>query len=552
MRAALVAEIVVAFVLQAHARAEWLQPILWRDNDDLPIAEPAESHDGDYVWWDGVNNMALYPLGKVLDLGHAMHTLAEWTHAIGPIEAANVNALDEVPDSTWFTNRHARHRLSAEQLARGPNTGRPPASEGPLTVLSGKPSGMTPGFVIRDTKGDRYVVKFDPPAFPDVPTGAEIVCSKIVWALGWNVPEYYLFRFHPERLQLAPGATTKDDYGRTVPLTPDVLTRELGRAYRSPDGRLRTIASRFVPGTPKGSPTMLGVRSDDPNDTVPHEDRRELRGLRIVAAFLNFTDARRGNFLDTFVPDSEEPGSGGHLVHYVLDFSSALGAGNLDWKDPKLGNEYLFDPPKILFRILTIGAVEPAWARLPLTHPELGYFESSIFDPEQWKTSYLNPLFDHATRRDEFWGAKLVTSLTDGDLRIAAHTGEWSDPHAEGLLVKILAERRQRIARAYFDWRRIAPVDHFVVEGSSLRFDDLAVASGAVDASVARYRYRAPGGAWIVGSEPRASLGDHVFESTVELETSHDTGLRWSPPARIVVAAADGVRQVERVERATR
>jgi hypothetical protein len=548
--AASVIAVVLSLYLQAHAESSGATP--WRDNDDLPIAEPAEDDDGDYIWWDGVHNMALYPLGRVLDLGNVLRTVGEWTHVIGPAEAANLNALDEVPDSTWFTNRHARHPLSAEALARGPNAGPPPADDGPLTVLSGKSHGMTPGFVMRDAKGNRYVVKFDPPEYPEVPTGAELVCSKIVWALGWNVPEYHLFRFYPERLTIAPDATAKDDYGRTIPLTPEVLSRLLTRAYRLPDGRLRAVASRFVPGTPKGSPAMLGTRADDPNDTVPHEDRRELRGLRVVAAFLNFTDARRGNFLDSFVPDSDEPGSGGHLVHYVLDFSSALGSGNVDWKDPKLGNEYLFDPPKVAWRVLTLGAFEPAWAKLPLTHPALGYFESTVFDPERWKTSYLNPLFDHATRRDEFWGAKLVASLSDRDLQVAAHAGEWSDPRAEALLADILAERRHRIARAYFDWRRIDPVDHFVVEGSTLRFDDLAVASGVVDASVARYRHRGRNGGWTASDAPRVPLDDQASESAIEIETSHDGGIRWSPPARVEVAPRDGSPQVVRVERATR
>src|SRR5262245_57304443 len=197
--------------------------------------------------------MALYPLCRMLDLGNVLRTVGEWTHAIGPAEAANVNALDEAPDSTWFTNRHQRHPLSAEALARGPNAGTPPADDGPLTVLSGKSHGMTPGFVMRDAKGDRYVVKFDAPRYPEVATGAETVCSKIVWALGWNVPEYHLFRFDPERLTIASDATAKDDYGRTIALTPEVLSRLLARAHRLPDGRLRAVASRLVPGTPKGS-----------------------------------------------------------------------------------------------------------------------------------------------------------------------------------------------------------------------------------------------------------------------------------------------------------
>src|SRR5436309_3087777 len=128
------------------------------------------------------------------------------------------------------------------------------------------------------------------------------------------------------------------------------------------------------------------------------------------------------------------------------------------------------------------------------------------FDPERWKPSYLNPLFDHATRRDEFWGAKLVASLSDRDVQIAAHAGGWSDPRAEALLADILAERRRRIARVYFDWRRIDPVDRFVIEGSTLRFDDLAVTSGVVDPPAARYRHRGSGEEWTSTAAPRVPL----------------------------------------------
>jgi hypothetical protein len=522
---------------------------LWKDNDDLPIAEPVEDHDGDYIWWDGVHNMALRPIGGILDLGRLGHTLGEWAHVVGPREAVNVNALDEVPDSTWFTNRHARERLSDAAFARGADRGAPPADDGPLTILSGKALGMTPGFVVRDRKGDRYIVKFDPQEYPEVATGAEMVCSRILHALGWNVPRYDLVLVAAERFEIAPDAWRKDEMGSKVPLTAERLARDLERAYHLPDGRIRAIASRFIDGKAKGSPPLVGIRADDPNDTVRHEDRRDLRGLRVAAALLNYTDARRGNFYDTFVADSEEKGSGGHIVHYVLDFSSALGAGNVDWKDPKMGHEYVFDPPKVLGRALTLWMIPPVWAGIPLTHPALGYFESSTFDPIEWRPSYSNPIFDQATARDAFWGAKLVASLTDHDLAIAVHAGGWSDPQVEKLLVRILADRRDRIERAYFDPRHVNPADRFVAEGGWLRFEDRAVTAGVVDRSVALYRVRRAEG-WLVSAEPRVPLFDAAPDH--ELETSHDLGETWSPPTRVRIATVEGRPQVMGIEREAR
>jgi len=541
-----------ALVLTASLAAAAQPDIVWRDNDDMPIAEPAEDPEGDYIWWDGVSNMLLDPLGGIFDLGRLGRSIGQVLHVVGPREAANVNALDEVPDSTWFTNRHARRRLTPAEIAIGPGDGHAPAADGPLVILSGKALGMTPGFVVQDAKKDRYVVKVDPPEYPEVATGAEMVCSKILWALGWNVPEYYPLDFPVERLTIDAQATAKDEYGNKVPFTRELLDALLTRAYKLPDGRVHALASRFIAGTPKGSPRMLGTRPDDPNDTVLHQDRRDLRGLRVVAAFINFTDSRRGNFYDSFVRHAESPNSGGHVVHYVLDFSSALGAGNVDWKDPKLGNEYLFDPPKVALRVLTLGLVKPAWVSLRLTHPALGYFESSIFDPEAWKPSYRNPAFAQATRRDAFWGAKLVTSLRDEDLRGAVHTGGWSDPKAESMLTDILIERRRRIARAYFHWLHVNPADRFTVRGATLEFEDLTVANGVIDASAARYRYRSDD-AWTTVEAPRMPAPS--AGRTIELQTSHDRGERWSPTTRVRFASpadpGDAIQAAE-IERFTR
>src|SRR5262249_8198383 len=47
-----------------------------------------------------------------------------------------VNTLGEVPDSEWFTNRHARQRMSRDQLKRGPGSTEAPLP--PFTVIGGK------------------------------------------------------------------------------------------------------------------------------------------------------------------------------------------------------------------------------------------------------------------------------------------------------------------------------------------------------------------------------------------------------------------------------
>ena len=42
------------------------------------------------------------------------------------VEAQNVNTVDEVPESSWFTNRHGARRLSIDELVTASNVDGPP------------------------------------------------------------------------------------------------------------------------------------------------------------------------------------------------------------------------------------------------------------------------------------------------------------------------------------------------------------------------------------------------------------------------------------------
>ena len=112
------------------------------------------------------------------------------------VRARNVNTIDEVPDSSWFTNRILARPMTPDELSRGPLTGSGPAP-GPWSVVSPKLAGFAPGFTMRDARGDLWFVSFDAAGHPEAATGAIAVANKIFWALGYWQVENHLVAVSP-------------------------------------------------------------------------------------------------------------------------------------------------------------------------------------------------------------------------------------------------------------------------------------------------------------------------------------------------------------------
>src|SRR4029079_7480977 len=93
---------------------------------------------------------------------------------VAPTRAKNINTVDEVPDSAWFTNRAGRRALTPEDVAKGPDTSAGPAP-GTWTITSSKSDGVAPGFTVKDANGQRWFLKFDPPGYRAMATGTEVV-----------------------------------------------------------------------------------------------------------------------------------------------------------------------------------------------------------------------------------------------------------------------------------------------------------------------------------------------------------------------------------------
>src|SRR5205823_5283398 len=111
---------------------------------------------------------------------------------------------------------------------------------------------------------------------------------------------------------------------------------------------------------------------------------------------------------------------------------------------------YFFDYGGIATRFATLALPRRRWeyATDPGL-PSVGFIESAVFDPEHWRPFIPNPAFDERTGRDILWGARIVAHFTDEQIRAAVECGKYSDPRATEYLVRILAERRDRIARQW-------------------------------------------------------------------------------------------------------
>ncbi|MGE3273882.1 MAG: hypothetical protein AB7O67_02135 [Vicinamibacterales bacterium] len=388
------------------------------------------------------------------------------------IRAVNVNTADEVPDSSWFTNRG--RALTADEVRRGPDETDGPA-DGPWTIVSGKTDGVTPGFTVRDTAGELWFIKFDPPSNPEMATGAEMIATKLFWALGYHVPENHLAVLDRSRLVLGPDATTRNDRGERQRLTAADVDRQLEKGARLRDGRYRVLASRGLPGRPVGPFRYYGTRPDDPNDIFPHEHHRELRGLRASAAWLNHDDSRSINTLDTVV----EAG-GRHLVrHHLIDFGSTLGSGSVIAQRLRPGNEYMWELTPTLRTIFTFGFWVRPWITVDYPDfPSVGRFEAAFFDPEAWKPEYPNPAFENARGDDLFWAARRITAISDEAIAAAVATADYSNPQAAAYLQSAILARRDKIGLTWLT--AVNPLVDLVADRSgTVTFTNAAVAAGS-------------------------------------------------------------------------
>jgi hypothetical protein len=246
------------------------------------------------------------------------------------------------------------------------------------------------------------------------------------------------------------------------------------------------MGSLSINGKLMGPHVYQGVRSDDPNDVIPHEQRRDLRGLAVFAAWLNHTDAKSSNSMDAV----EGTGSDTRMIHYLLDFGALFGSDSTIAKDPRHGREFTFPTSKAqLKQVSTLGLDFPDWQTVhyPRQLPSVGNFTAEAFDPLKWKENYPNPAFRSMLPADAYWAAKKVMTFTDDDIRAIVEQGQFNNPETVDYITKTLIARRDAVGKAWF--QRALPVEELRIENNELHFENLSVRYGFTTAPTYRYEW---------------------------------------------------------------
>jgi hypothetical protein len=518
----------------AASRPYPLKAPMWVDDDRQPF-QPAPPTAFSPFGWDAADNLVFRPVTSTfaVQLRH---------------QAVNVNAVDEVPDSSWFANRIGRTPMSPEAVARGPCINPSPELAFPWTVTGAKQDGANPGFQITDANGTRHLLKFDDADQPERASAADVIGSKLYFAAGFHVPCNRIVFFRAEQLVVPKSASALAD---------KVITRErvdqlLTLAPHLPDGSFRAMASEWLSGKPIGPWNYEGVRGDDPNDVVKHEDRRELRGSRLLAAWLNHFDARAQNTLAMFIVGKDGKG---YVEHYILDWGDTLGS-MWAW-DPisrRLGYTYYLDLGAGMNDFVTFGAVERPWERAHYgpTGSTLAYFSDADFDAATWKAGYPNPAFEAMSEQDGAWMARIMAKFDDATIDAVVAQARFSSPVMTSELARILKARRDQALGRYLRVLSTltAPVLEEVEGKETLCLVDVAPgAGGAVEATAVALLEGGSRPEWLA-TDGSAGKACAVLPKTPEHYLVVDVRRpAKSSPARVHLARAAGPWMVVGLER---
>ncbi|HWZ92737.1 MAG TPA: hypothetical protein VNW92_27915, partial [Polyangiaceae bacterium] len=189
--------------------------------------------------WDGMDNSIFRPLAEVFALDPGG-------------EAVNVNSLDEVADSAWFTNRLGVRSMGLEELRAGACEpfellDGETAAEGSWVIDKGKANGSSLGFRVNIPGKGKYLLKNDAKEQPERATAASVIGAAAYDAVGFFTSCEQVVYFKPSVLKLTPGLRYENNSGIERDFDRKALESVLAEATKRGE-LVRMQASAWLPG----------------------------------------------------------------------------------------------------------------------------------------------------------------------------------------------------------------------------------------------------------------------------------------------------------------
>ena len=379
-------------------------------------------------------------------------------------EAGDVNALDDVPRSSW---------LSPDDAAEVADAAEPPAP--PFRLLPAPAVTREGALAVVDGRGRRFEIWRDPLDRPEMATGAAAFASNLLRALGYATPGVWATD------------VARPDFDLHGAADNDALLKLFHDGPRAVGGRFRVALTRWPIGIDLGPTPPTGGRSDDPNDRVPHEDRRTLRALKLIFGWLGMTDAGIHVLRDAYVG---QPGKG-HVVHYLAGLGGALGADAVVRAlEPRDDDSDLADR-NVWITLATLGLYHQKPRLTPETWPSVGEYRET-WAPEAFQTSPPLVPIDRALPSDVYWAAKRIATIRPATIVRALDAGNYHDDSAHALLGELVRERQSLAVR--WGLAQVTPCEVDRLEQahagarSVLVIRDEALTLGLVAAATTTYR----------------------------------------------------------------
>jgi hypothetical protein len=371
-----------------------------------------------------------------------------------PPDAGDVNALDEVPRSSWFDPPDAR-----------PDG--PPVL--PLTPI-GAAESEQPGLAVSDARGLLYELRRDDKERPELVSASAAVASRLLGALGYRTPEVHVVTL--AATDLKEGATK---------LAAEAMTDLLREGSKPLGDRYRVRATRWPVGIDLGPTPVAGVRPGDPNDRVPHAERRTLRALGLALYWMGLRRLKPFALRDVYVG---EPGRG-HLLHYLVALDDAFGAEAVGREaEARLGGEGKYLDENALTALVTLGLRRRTAPPVQTRWLSLGEFDATVA-PDTFETSPPYEPMDRRLPADVYWMGKRLAAISPETILAALAAAHFSDPSARARVAEVMSARRLRaIAWAF---AQVTPAEVERVDATHLTLRDQANARKIPGLKAERY-----------------------------------------------------------------